>query len=148
MNRIVGFTTIFAIFWFIIDSIVNYQEQFIYVKVIIESLIIAIFSVDYAYRFIKSPDKKAFFRNIYSMIELMSFLPFLIGAISLFFVNMHFVWGLRVWKFFSFLRVERYLPLINYAKQSFKNHLHKFEIALLFFGMLWIISGIIMYYVE
>lgn len=148
MNKIVGITTFFSLFFLIFDSISSVGSIFYQQFQVIQGVIIAIFTVEWTYRFFKSQDKKAFFWNIHSIIELMSFLPYLLMGVFGSFIDLRLLWVLRIWKFFSILRITRYFEIFNHLSKAFKQHFFKFEIAFLSIFAIWLVSGIVMYYVE
>lgn len=124
---------------------------------LIDTVIVAVFTIDYVLRLLSAPDPVRFVRAPMSIIDLLTILPYFVGLI--FYVSQtnasrRFLWiivvlrVLRLLRVFRILRVGRFLHSVQAVASAMVRCLRPFLILLLMLGAGMVFFSTLLYYAE
>ena len=147
-------TTIFSVLTYVSIFIVviwsyfkesDYYFRYIYIT---EFFFSFLFLLDYSIRLYLSRFSWKFIRNIFSITDVISFIPFFIGLI------IWFAWYSEVFNIFRLCRVFRIFKVWKYGiflkelRKAVEKNLYKYKIAFTLFFIVWLIWSFLIYSIE
>lgn len=114
----------------------------------INLIIVSVLALDWFYRYLCSADQLWFILNFFSIIELLSFLPFFVQMLLTGYVGYEVHILSAIWKLFIIIRLLRYFKILNHLYNAIKINRYKYEIALVLLTSLWVISWLMIHYIE
>lgn len=120
-----------------------------YPYVVLSEFIFSIlFLLDYCIRFIYSKWSRKFLINPFSIADLLSFLPLLIGVSTGFWRNVESLNIFRLCRVLRLFRVWKYMEFLKNLWQAVQSNLYKYQIAFTLFFIVWLIWSFTVYWVE
>ncbi|MEC5156430.1 ion transporter [Chryseobacterium sp. MP_3.2] len=135
-------------FIIMMESVDVYDAKLHHIFIILEIIITAFFSIEYALRIITIRNKKAYVLSFFGIIDLLSILPF---YLSLFFPITKYFLILRMLRMLRIFRVLNLLDFMNDGNvliRALKHSSRKIYIFLLFLMIFSVIVGSMMFMVE
>lgn len=139
---------IISIIAVMMESVSSFEEQYVFELHLIEWVLTALFTIEYAARLyaVKKPIKYA--TSFYGIVDLLSILP---TFLSLIFVNSHFlavIRGLRLLRVFRILKLARYVGEAEMLGSALKASRYKISVFMGSVVTVVMIMGTIMYLIE
>jgi voltage-gated potassium channel len=156
INKAVAILIFVNVFAVILDSYNGIDRALRISLNYFEAISIIIFSIEYVLRIISSPykyDKKYRIQNIFryaftplALIDLFSIVPFYIPLIIP--MDLRFIRILRIFRLIRILKIKRYSKSIDLITKVFVKKRTDLIMVLIVIGVLILMSGSVMYYVE
>jgi len=126
------------------ETLWNNAEIFESELFIFEAFISVVFGIEYLYRFIKSKNRIKFIFNPMRIIDLLSFLPFFLGFITIW----DFLKVLRLLRILRILRLIKDIPLTAWFIKSLKDYKEEYKAVFILFLIILFISSSYVYFLE
>lgn len=130
------------------ESVEIYDAKLHHIFIVLEIIITAFFTIEYALRIITIRNKRSYIFSFFGIIDLLAILPF---YLSLFFPITKYFLILRMLRMLRVFRVLNLLDFMNDGNvllRALKNSSRKIYIFLLFLMIFSVIAGSIMFMVE
>jgi len=139
-------TALIILFAFVLSFETLWNNEIIFKKelFIFEAFISVIFSIEYFYRFFKSKNKIKFFFNPIRIIDLLSFVPFFLGFITI----GDFLKVLRLLRILRILKLIKDIPLTAWFVKSLKDYKEEYKAVFILFLIILFISSSYVYFLE
>jgi len=121
------------------NEIIFKEELFIF-----EAFISSVFALEYFYRLLRSENKIKFLINPLRIIDLLSFLPFFLGFITIW----DFLKILRLLRILRILRLIKDIPLTAWFVKSLKDYKEEYKAVFILFLIILFISSSYVYFLE
>ena len=139
---------VFSVLLSMLESIVEYDKQYLIPFRIGEWIITFLFTIEYILRIYCVPNKKKYIFSFYGIIDFLSILP---AFISILFSSTRYfsiIRSLRLLRIFRILKLSRYVKESNHLAESIKRSAKKILLFSYFIIIMVTILGAIMYVVE
>jgi len=150
-NKIWKFSSKFITFLIILFAIVLsfetlWNNYIIFEKqlFIFEAFISIIFAIEYFYRLVKTKKKIKFIFSPIRIIDLLSFLPFFLGFVTIW----DFLKVLRLLRILRILRLIKDIPLTAWFVKSLKDYKEEYKAVFILFLIILFISSSYVYFLE
>lgn len=121
------------------NAIIYKKELFIF-----EAFISSIFAIEYFYRLYKAKEKINFLINPLRIIDLLSFLPFFLWLVSIW----YFLKILRLLRILRILRLIKDIPLTSWFIKALKDYKEEYKAVFILFVIILFISSSYVYFLE
>jgi len=138
------FLTIFIPFILIFESIWNNSIRYWTELIVFDSFISSVFLLEYIYRFYCSRRKIKFLITPARIIDLLSFLPFFLWAVTLW----NFLKLLRITRLLRVLRPLKRIPLTDRFIKSLKNFSYEYRAVFTLYALILFFGSFFVYYIE
>lgn len=127
-----------------IESIWTFWTDYMKELYILDAIISIIFAVEYFYRFLRSKHKINFFFKPIRIIDLLSFLPFLLWFVTAW----KYLWVLKILRSLRVLRLVKRLPLTSGFIKSLKLYLDEYKAVFTLYLVVLFLGSFFVYFVE
>ncbi len=142
------FLTYFSIIVVIIGSYYKVDSPHFQYVMLSEIIFSFLFLIDYVTRFVYSKWSRRFIVNGFSIADLLSFLPLLIGVATGFWRNVESLNILRIWRVLRLFRVGKYMEFLKNLWKALQSNLYKYKLAFTLFFIIWLMWSFIVYAIE
>ena len=148
LNVIIITITLISICTQVIGSLGLVWQTFANQILTINITIASILALDRFYRYLCSVDQIWFIFNFFSLIELWAFFPFFVQLLALWYLWYELPILSALWKICMIVRLLRYFTILNHLSKAIQINRYKYEVAFVLLISLWVISGLLMHYIE
>lgn len=147
-NKFFTILTYVSIFTIVIWSYFKNSEFYIRYIYISEFFFSFLFMADYAVRLYLSKGSKKFLTNIFSLTDLISFIPFFISLILWFSTYSEVFNIFRLCRVLRIFKAWKYWLFLHELWKAVKKNIYKYNIAFTLFFLVWLIGSFLIYSVE
>ncbi len=126
------------------ETLWNNEIVFHFELMIFEAFISTIFAIEYFYRLFKSKNKIKFLFSPIRIIDLLSFLPFFLGFITIW----DFLKVLRLLRILRIMKLIKDIPLTAWFVKSLKDYKEEYRAVFILFLIILFISSSYVYFLE
>ncbi len=142
------FLTYFSIVCVVIWSYFKSDHPYFQYVVLSEFIFSFLFLIDYLIRWSYSKFSRKFLVNPFSIADMLSFLPFVVGIAWGFLRRVESFNIFRVARVLRLFRVWKYLQFLEELWRAVKKNLYKYKIAFTLFMMVWLVGSFLVYSIE
>lgn len=144
VNKIISLFLIIFVFILVLESVESIHSVFARQFFLVDSCISVIFILEYLYRFLKTPNKWYFLVKPIRIIDLLSFLPFILS----FFITWNLLKILRLLRVLRIIRFVRNIPLTSAFIKALRDYIDEYRAVFILFMIVLFLGSFLVYYVE
>lgn len=148
LTKIFSVLTYVSILTVVIWSYFKNSEYYFRYIYITEFFFSFLFFMDYFVRLYLSKFSWRYIRNIFSITDVISFLPFFIGLFIWFSWYSEIFNIFRLCRVFRIFKVGKYWLFLKELRKAVEKNLYKYKIAFTLFFIVWLIGSFLLYSVE
>lgn len=142
------FLTYVSIFAVIVWSYYKVSDEYYSYVLLSEFIFSLLFLVDYCIRLIYSKFSRDFVKNPFSIADILSFLPLLIGIGTGIWRHVETLNIFRLFRVLRLFRVGKYFEFLQNLRRSVKGNFYKYQIAFTLFFIIWLVWSFLVYAIE
>jgi len=143
-NSFVLFLVILSVIVLAFESIDNYGDIYVRPIFFVNFFISAVFLVEYTYRFLRAKKKIHFVKDIFNIIDLLSFLPFFIHLFS----GIEYLRVLRLLRIFRLFDFMKHTPVLFWFVKSTKNYKNEYQAITSLISIILVVVSVLVYHFE